>query len=389
LQQILRGNFKTKQRKDTMAEAKPEQKTQKKEVQPYAVGLQVWLEYGAGVWQQPGTITQVKMPEEKSKDDNTEKDPPSYTVRKADGKEVQGAEHAKLKAMVLGDRVNCTDKAGGTFIGALASMTPMMVKPDGWNDAHEWDEVEKVFELKKEEAKREDAKPMDVDAAKKQVKQMEACIEAETAKKVRTIQAKGMEEFNAEKNKIVTKEKEKIREQFANQRKVEETKQAINKSLATNQSRLEKIKKRQEVLSKLSEEAREKLKAKAADKNFVTKLIVQGALMLLEESVVVQCRKSDEQLVQSCLGDAQAEYTKVIQSETKATKKLTLSIDKQNYLAPAPGSDPKVKSCLGGVVLSCQNGTIVIDNTVDLRLQLVLEQDKPAIRKTLFPTRAR
>lgn len=33
--------------------------------------------------------------------------------------------------------------------------------------------------------------------------------------------------------------------------------------------------------------------------------------------------------------------------------------------------------CLGGVVLACQRGTITIDNTVDSRMGLVLEQATP------------
>ena len=44
-----------------------------------------------------------------------------------------------------------------------------------------------------------------------------------------------------------------------------------------------------------------------------------------------------------------------------------------------------MSSCIGGVVLSCNNGLITVDNTLDTRMRLVVEQDKPAIRAALFP----
>merc|ERR1740121_2441635 len=68
---------------------------------------------------------------------------------------------------------------------------------------------------------------------------------------------------------------------------------------------------------------------------FITKLIVQGLLMLLETQVVVRCREKDVTVVKACLAAAQAEYTKLIKAETGATKTCSLEIDKQ-YLPPAP-----------------------------------------------------
>merc|ERR1711920_92093 len=117
--------------------------------------------------------------------------------------------------------------------------------------------------------------------------------------------------------------------------------------------------------------------SKGNDKAFITKLIVQGALMLLEENVSVRCRDADKATVQGCLQAAAAQYAKGIKDNTGADKKCNLTIDSQAL----PGSS------LGGVILSCQDGKITIDNTIDLRLKLSLEQDKPAIRKLLFPVR--
>merc|ERR1712048_634098 len=159
-----------------------------------------------------------------------------------------------------------------------------------------------------------------------------------------------------------------------------ETKYAIDKSMAINKQRLEKIKARQEVMGKIQEDVKTKLaqqmKDDAAAKPFVTKLIVQGLLMLLESEVEIRCREKDKALVEGVLGAAAAQYSKIIETETKAKKACKLTLNKSQFL-PA--------DLLGGVVLACQSGKITIDNTIDLRLKLVMEQDKPAIRSLLFP----
>merc|ERR1711870_25225 len=117
------------------------------------------------------------------------------------------------------------------------------------------------------------------------------------------------------------------------------------------------------------------LKSEAKQKIFITNLILQGLLKLLEDEVQVRCRASDDSLVKACLDDAAKQYAQVVEKETGAKKSCTVKLDETTKL-PA--------TILGGVVLACQNGTITIDNTLDSRLGLVLEQAKPAIRGMLF-----
>merc|ERR1712046_211326 len=158
----------------------------------------------------------------------------------------------------------------------------------------------------------------------------------------------------------------------------------MGRSTAINKSRLEKVRTRQDVLGKISDDSKkaivEQLKNEATAKAFITKLMVQGLLMLLEENVQVRCRASDEKLVESCLKDAQAEYAKVLKAETGRERTVALSLDKDTKLPPAPSAGSHGATCLGGVVLACQQGSITIDNTIGL----VLEQAKPTIRKLLF-----
>merc|ERR1712066_117936 len=217
----------------------------------------------------------------------------------------------------------------------------------------------------------------DASDAQGQIKQMISFIANEA-------QEKGEEEFSIEVHRLITEQKEKIRQGYEKKVKQIETKYAIAKSMAINKKRLEKIKARQEVISGIADEAKNKLKQQGGTPEFLTKLIVQGLLMLLEKEVFVRCRKEDADKVKGVLQKAQTEYAKVVKTETGKDVQVTLKIDGQTSLPPAPtGRDGP--SCLGGVVLVCSGGKITIDNTIDARLALVMEQAKPNIRNLLFP----
>jgi len=231
---------------------------------------------------------------------------------------------------------------------------------------------------------------MDSAEASKHIEQMTNFILAEASDKANDIKKKGEEEFQIEVHRLITEQKDKVRQMYERKVKQIETQYAIAKSMAINKQRLEKIKARQEVVGKVSDDVRVQVSKDMQNveqsKQFVKKLITQGLLMLLEPEVVVRCRECDAKLVESCLKPAAEDYSKVIKSETGATKSCKLSVDKA-FLPPPPGKDDSAPSCLGGVMLFCQKGKISIDNTIDTRLQLVMEQDKPAIRSKLFPVR--
>jgi len=228
---------------------------------------------------------------------------------------------------------------------------------------------------------------MDATEANKQITQMISFILAEATDRANDIQKKGEEEFSIEVHRIITEQKEKVRSGYEKKSKQIETSYAIAKSMAINKQRLEKIKARQEVLTKLSDEVRGKLSQEVKGdqyKAYLSKLIVQGLLMLLEENVRIRCRETDKAVVQSVLASASSEYCKVIKDETGAEKKCALTIDETQFLSGSAVAGKDGPSCLGGVVLATSDGKITIDNTIDLRLRLVIEQDKPAIRKLLF-----
>lgn len=228
---------------------------------------------------------------------------------------------------------------------------------------------------------------MDSKQTQNHILQMKQFILNEAKDKAEEITSKSLQEFSVEKLKVVNQSKDKIRQEYIRKAKQIETQQAIARSTAINRSRLEKIRGRQDVIGKVAEDAKaqldRQLQGKAELKSFITKLIVQGLLMLLEDEVQVRCRACDDELVGACLAGAREEYEKVIEQETGAKKTCRLALDQAVKLPPAPTGEPG-PSCLGGVVLACQNGAITIDNTIDSRLGLVLEQAKPTIRKLLF-----
>merc|ERR1712151_184067 len=133
------------------------------------------------------------------------------------------------------------------------------------------------------------------------ITQMISFILSEAKDKASDIEKKGEEEFSIEVHRLITEQKEKVRQTYEKKVKSIETQYAIAKSMAINKQRLEKIKARQEVMTKLDDEVKKQLQSKGTDKGFITKLIVQGLLMLLEENVAVRCRESDKATVQGCL----------------------------------------------------------------------------------------
>jgi V-type H+-transporting ATPase subunit E len=218
--------------------------------------------------------------------------------------------------------------------------------------------------------------------AEAQIKQMITFIINEAQQKKDDIEAKGESELSLEVTRIRMEQQEKIRQEYEKKAKKIDTDCKIKKSLAINKQRLEKIKQRQEVMMKIKADSKVKLAEQIKDasysKGVVVNLIVQGLLKLLEEQVVIRCKDSDKTMVQGCLADATAKYSEVIKKETGAVKKCMAKLD-TTYLP---------SSCLGGVVLLTPDMKISIDNTIDTRLTLVMEQDKPAIRSLLFPVKS-
>jgi len=130
----------------------------------------------------------------------------------------------------------------------------------------------------------------------------------------------------------------------------------------------------QEVAVKLGEASKSDTKYK----QIMIDLIVQGALKLMEDEVTLQVRPQDVNLVRSLLDQASQAFTRTVQSASGVKKTLKLALDRETLPA----------NSLGGVVVTCFGGMIKVDNSLDTRLKLCMENDRPALRAMLFPKRA-
>lgn len=212
-------------------------------------------------------------------------------------------------------------------------------------------------------------------------------IQDEAKLKVQEVEASAQQQYKQEKSKILQEMNEKANKEFTTTMKKIETQRAIQRSTSINKARLSKVAERAKFLDKTCDGVSTELVKLTQDqrkyKDLLTKLIAQGCLKLLEPTVEVRCRAVDKALVETCLNDAEALYLKTLQKEAQKSVPLKLSISSKQ-LPPGPGPNT-VTSCMGGVVLVCNKGLITVDNTLDTRLRLVIEQDKPSIRKALFP----
>merc|ERR1740123_1595291 len=185
---------------------------------------------------------------------------------------------------------------------------------------------------------------------KEKITQMTHFILNEAKDKAEEIGAKALQEFNLEKLKFEKVMKEKISQEYERKAKQVDTQHAIARSTAINKSRLEKIKARQDVIGKIAEDTKAELQKNLDDaaklELFITKLIVQGLLMLLEDGVQVRCRECDDSVVSKCLAAASKEYSQVCESQAGAKKTVKLTLDKAVKLPPAPSSGQHGKTCL-------------------------------------------
>jgi vacuolar-type H+-ATPase subunit E/Vma4 len=114
----------------------------------------------------------------------------------------------------------------------------------------------------------------------------------------------------------------------------------------------------------------------------------------MEGQVIVQCRLSDQALVEEVLEEAGDMYrdlmlsqVKKLKGKTKENFPLVTTLDKKNWLPEYNPEEESTKtgSCVGGVRLHARKGRIVCSNTLDDRLELCYQEAIPQIRVLLFP----
>lgn len=186
------------------------------------------------------------------------------------------------------------------------------------------------------------------------------------------------QEFTIECEKIIGAGKERLKKIFETRLEKEGIEMKIKRSAAMNKQRIRKMIERNKWAEESFKESQEKLHARlesntAEHRELLKKLIVQGLIKLMEATVKVQCRQSDEELVEEVLDEAAQLYKDLMKKNVLMLQgrepPLTLEVDKKHYL-PEYNPENPANSCLGGVKLSARKGRIICANTLDQRLQL-------------------
>ncbi|KAI8332890.1 ATPase, V1/A1 complex, subunit E [Chlamydoabsidia padenii] len=206
-----------------------------------------------------------------------------------------------------------------------------------------------------------------------EMKKMVAFIKQEALEKAREIKVKADEEFNIEKAKIVRQESLNIEAVFERKIKQAEVQKRISQSNHINKARLRTLQEREHVLDDLFEETRVRTQQLDKDESNYTdllkKLVLQGAYTLMESDLLIRCRKQDEDKVKEAADYAKEQFEKTL----KSTLNITISQD-----------DRLPSTNAGGVILTGLKGKIVVDNTLEARLEIVKEDMLPQLRVILF-----
>lgn len=230
---------------------------------------------------------------------------------------------------------------------------------------------------------------MDTDEADRQIRQMIAFIRQEAKEKAEEIRTKTAEDKTVEKLKFKTSETIKIREEFEIKRKEKLTEKRIHRSTKITEARFKVMQKRNELIISLKTEILESLcdvSKNSQYPTFIRYLIVEGLTHIMEDVVIVKCRKEDVEIVDAELKTAKQEFEKLVKREVGVLPKIQLKRS-DTYLPPAPSSTSKGESCRGGVVLYACRGKLKLSNTLESRLEQSFKDNLPTTRAIIFGIR--
>uniref|UniRef100_A0A2K6K4U4 ATPase H+ transporting V1 subunit E1 n=2 Tax=Colobinae TaxID=9569 RepID=A0A2K6K4U4_RHIBE len=188
----------------------------------------------------------------------------------------------------------------------------------------------------------------------KQIKHMMAFIEQEANEKAEEIDAKAEEEFNIEKGRLVQTQRLKIMEYYEKKEKQIEQQKKIQMSNLMNQARLKVLRARDDLITDLLNEAKQRL-SKVVKDTTRYQVLLDGLVL-------------------------QAAVQKAIPMYKIATKNdVDVQIDQESYLP---------EDIAGGVEIYNGDRKIKVSNTLESRLDLIAQQMMPEVRGALFGANA-
>merc|ERR1712166_104542 len=144
----------------------------------------------------------------------------------------------------------------------------------------------------------------------------------------------------------------------------------IKESNSQNKEKLKVLAHKTALIEEVFMQAAEQCKFKAGDAQILQGLIKQGMQSFSEGATIkVSCRKQDDGVVQS----AMAAVSGKLQKDPR-------SIEKSHACTLMP----TLSECLGGVILSNGDNTVIVDQTFNARLNVCMERAIPIVKPILF-----
>jgi V-type H+-transporting ATPase subunit E len=206
-----------------------------------------------------------------------------------------------------------------------------------------------------------------------ELRKMTEFIKREAQEKAEEIEIKARQDFEKDKSALILQEKAVIDAAYEKKFKQASMSLQITRSKANSKARITILTETQAIVDKIFDEAEKKLEEGTKNKDkyreTLKNLALEGFYAFNDPSVQVRARKKDVDLVKEALELAAKEYKDNIGKDVDA------EVDE---------SKPLPDDSAGGIVILSKGGKIVMDNTLDTRLELLKESSLPAVRETLF-----
>ena len=194
----------------------------------------------------------------------------------------------------------------------------------------------------------------------------------------------GQRQYESEKQRLFAVGKERLDKEHKEKLDKINIDCKIQQSKKANETRIMRMKCRNEQLTKLKELVKERILSDLASdtdlyRETLKKMIIQGMIKLLEDRITLICREGEEGMVQDLVEECQNEYAEIMQRETQREYQTELVVATDRFLTEEEGAE------YGGVIMRAYNNRIVVSNTLKDRMELVFETALPAIRANLFP----
>ena len=211
------------------------------------------------------------------------------------------------------------------------------------------------------------------------IHQMIEMIKKEAKEESEQIIFDAKQRVQKEKNKTYSQAYDQLILEFNERELNEKTQRRLELSWKTNETRLDIQTHRNTLLMELKKDTENRLKSVLSNtesyKALLQKLMLEGAIRLVEPEIFVLCRSVDRKLIEGIIPAVQEEYTKFMKKEIEKDFTTQFFIITEKEMEEEE---------IGGVILYCRKYRIVFNNSLKSRLHLTFDKSIPDIRGKMF-----